>query len=248
MRDIAKYATDYRRNYGNFEAHQVRYRRRKVLEILKRSAHASILEVGCGLEPLFSWTDDFERYTVVEPAATFVESARRLADGDARIEIHHGGLESSTAALRSRRYDFIVASSLLHEVPDPRLFLESIRQLTTADTLVHINVPSALSLHNLLAVEMGLIADAHEKSPLAALYQRTSTFDRASLAETVTSAGFSVVSSGSYFLKPFTHEQMQALLDRDVITVPVLDALYDVVEHSLPELGSEIFVNVRAAE
>lgn len=245
MRDITRYATDYQQNYEGFEAHQVRYRRRKVLEILSRSSHTSILEIGCGLEPLFTWAEDFASYTIVEPASVFVEAARSLAEGDPRIEIHHGCLESSVSALRSRSYEFIVASSLLHEVPDPRAFLEALRELSTRDTLVHINVPNAYSLHNLLAVEMGLIANPHEKSQLARLYQRTSTFDPASLTETVTRAGFRVVSSGSYFLKPFTHDQMQALLDREVITEAVLDAMYDVIEHSLPELGSEIYVNVR---
>lgn len=244
MRDIAKYAADYVANYTGFEVHQVHYRRQKTLETLAIYPHSSILEVGCGLEPLFPWVDEFESYALIEPAAEFVERARDLTRGDQRVEIYEGFLETSEGLLREREYDFIVVSSLLHEVTDPDALLVALRELCHSHTMVHINVPNAKSLHNLLGTEMGIIESPNEKSKTAELYQRKSTFDLDSLAQLVGEVGFQVFGHGSYFLKPFTHSQMQALLDQGIISRDVLDALYAVVEGTLPNWGSEIYVNV----
>ena len=51
MRDIKKYTERYKE--PNFEDYQLVYRRRKILEILNKYQPLSILEIGCGMEPLF---------------------------------------------------------------------------------------------------------------------------------------------------------------------------------------------------
>jgi hypothetical protein len=64
------------------------------------------------------------------------------------------------------------------------------------------------------------------------------------LERRVTQAGFRVESSGSYFLKPFTHEQIQQMIDHAIIDTRVLDAMYD-VSGEFPDAGAEIYVDVR---
>jgi hypothetical protein len=54
--------------------------------------------------------------------------------------------------------------------------------------------------------------------------------------------GFRVVDSGSYFVKPFTHAQMAAMLDTGIIDGSVLDGL-DALARDLPGFGSEIYAN-----
>ncbi len=107
------------------------------------------------------------------------------------------------------------------------------------------NVPNAFSLHRLLAVEMGLIEDPFTPSDLARTFQRNSNFDLSSLKELVHSCQFTVLSDGSYFLKPFSNRQMLQLVDHEIVPETFLDALYTVVENRLPDLGAEIFVNVK---
>jgi 2-polyprenyl-3-methyl-5-hydroxy-6-metoxy-1,4-benzoquinol methylase len=244
MRDLDKYAEQYV-NHPGFEARMVCFRRRKVLEILAGLPHARILEIGCGTDSLFNHLTDFESFVVVEPIESFVETAIGHAHGDPRISVLHGFLESQSEQLRSQLFDLVIASSVLHEVEEPTLFLESLNSLCSKQTIAHLNVPNALSLHRLLAVEMGLIEDPFTPSELAKAFQRTSSFDLSSLKELVQSCNFTVLSQGSYFLKPFSNHQMLELVDHEIVPETFLDALYTVVENRLPEWGAEIFVNVR---
>jgi len=50
--------------------------------------------------------------------------------------------------------------------------------------------------------------------------------------------------SGSYFIKPFTHAQMQQLIEAGILTTALIDGLIRMEQH-LPGLGAEIFVNAR---
>ena len=56
--------------------------------------------------------------------------------------------------------------------------------------------------------------------------------------------GFEIINSGSYFVKPFTHSQMYEMMCKSIIDEKVLDGLYEMTEY-MPEMGSEIYVNVR---
>lgn len=245
MRDLNDYQAAYLADYG-FEGHMVRYRRRCILEWLASVPHTRMLEVGCGVEPLFEHVRDWEQYTVVEPGATFAAEARRRASAhvDRVPTVHESLIESAVDVLRGETFDCIVVSSVLHEVQQPAQLLAAVHALCSEDTRVHLNVPNANSLHNRLAVKMGLIPDIFTRSALAERMQRTTTYDLPRLIDTVHTAGFVVDSSGSYFLKPFTHGQLDAMLQREIVDVRVLDALYDVVA-DFPDAGAEIYLNVR---
>ena len=45
-------------------------------------------------------------------------------------------------------------------------------------------------------------------------------------------------------MKPFTHSQMYEMMCKSIIDEKVLDGLYEMTEY-MPEMGSEIYVNVR---
>ena len=105
-------------------------------------------------------------------------------------------------------------------------------------------MPNAYSLHRLLAVEMGLIADPFERSATQARMQQHSTFCQASLTTLLESAGFVVQDSGSFFIKPFTHAQMQQLCEQGVLTEAHLEGLFKLCRR-LPEFGSEIYANAK---
>jgi len=244
MRDLDKYAEQYVHHPG-FEAQMVCIRRRKVLETLAGLPHARILEIGCGTDSLFNHLTDFESFVIVEPIESFVQTALGHAQGDPRISVLQGFLESQSEQLRSHAFDVVIASSVLHEVEEPTIFLKSLNSICSKQTIAHLNVPNPLSLHRLLAVEMGLIEEPFTPSDLARTFQRTSSFDLSSLKELVQSCHFKVLSEGSYFLKPFSNQQMLQLVDHEIVPETFLDALYTVVENRLPELGAEIFVNVR---
>src|SRR5258706_226571 len=187
MTDIrADYAAKYLEQYatGGFETILVRVRREQVLDLLRRHPGARVLEVGCGLEPLFLFWNDFEAMTIVEPSAEFVAAARERAAGDPRIDLRQAYLEDVAEdfdGVASSKPDVVIVSSLLHEVPDPERLLASLRAVCSPRTIVHINVPNVRSFHRLLALEMGLIDDLFEPSEIEKRFHRHTRFDREKL-------------------------------------------------------------------
>ena len=71
----------------------------------------------------------------------------------------------------------------------------------------------------------------YKKSELHISLQKNISFNRKLLTEVLTKIGFKIMDSGSYFIKPFTHKQMYSMLNN--------------MTKYMPELGSEIFVNVK---
>lgn len=241
---------DYQKQYANhhYERYQVSFRKRKIKEILGRYNHQSLLEVGCGLESIFLDVDTYRHITVIEPAEDFHQKA--LSDKSQRpdksITLIKSLLEDAEDELAQTKYDFILISGLLIEIPDVTKFLKVIYNVSSDDTVIHINTANAKSFHRLLAVEMGLIKSEYEKSESNIRLQQNTVYNLESLKSVVQKSGFETIEEGSFAFKPFTHEQMQRMIDQNLLTDAMLDGFYK-MEKYLPELGSEIYVNIRKA-
>jgi 2-polyprenyl-3-methyl-5-hydroxy-6-metoxy-1,4-benzoquinol methylase len=242
MRDLQDYQTSYQQL--PFENTQIKFRKRKVLETLKQYQAKSILEIGCGLEPIFNDYHDFDFCAVIEPCEQFYENASEQAAQKDNVKVVRGLLEENTETLSAHSYDLILLSCLLHEIPDATGLLSSIAKLCSEKTIVHINVPNAKSFHRLLALEMGLIDSIYEKSDMQKKMQQSHTFDLNQLETLVTGLNFTVVEQGSFFIKPFTHAQMAQLQEIGIANDLLLDGLYNLSKH-FPEYGSEIFMNIQ---
>jgi SAM-dependent methyltransferase len=247
MTDINRYTSEYRRHYEeeSFELYVIAARRQQVLHSVRRYRHENILEVGCGLEPFFQCLEDYKTYTVVEPSEEFVRHARRCAEARANVVVVQGYLEDVAERLRRQAsFDFIIVSSLLHEVPDPSRLLQAVRGVCGPATSVHINVPNVYSFHRLLALEMGLIQSLFEPSATEMRFQRHTRFDREALLKVVGENGFRVLRFETYLIKPFTNDQMAQLLERGIVTPKTIDALGAMAKY-LPEMGCEMFLEAR---
>jgi hypothetical protein len=73
MRDLDNYSIKY--NEQPFEDIQVSFRKKNIIRVLSKYKHNNILEVGCGLDPLFNSFDDFDKLVIVEPATLFYKNA-----------------------------------------------------------------------------------------------------------------------------------------------------------------------------
>ncbi len=241
-RNLKKYYEDYLNL--PFEEIQISYRRKKILEHLVTYKAKKICEIGCGLDPLFNYISSFESIHIVEPIVEFYDNACVMAKSRSNVTVHLGKLEDNIASLSKEKFDYIVMSSLLHEVENPEELLRSVNQISSANTVIHVNVPNAKSFHRILAYEMGLISNIFEKSATQNKMQQFKTFDLENLKSFVINNGFSIIESGSYFVKPFTHEQMQKMYTQNILTKEILNGLYLMVKY-MPEMGSEIFVNIK---
>lgn len=244
MRDIKDYSDKY---VGEpFEANMVEIRKRMVMQQCLKYTHENILEIGCGMNPFFKDFSQYKNMVVVDPSDLFTENARKLAEKRHNIYILKGFLEQMETEIKKLniKFDFIILSSLIHELDNPEKMLQSVYKLCNKNTIVHINVPNANSFHRLIAKEMGLIDDIHQQSYQMEKMQRRRTYDMKILCDTVEKEKFSVIDSGSYFIKPFTHLQMQECLDNGIIDSGVINGLEKMIKY-FPEYGAGIYVNVR---
>ncbi|MBC7482950.1 MAG: class I SAM-dependent methyltransferase [Rhizobacter sp.] len=243
MNTPARDLDDYQRQYRAlpFEPTQARYRRRCVLARIAARRPLRLLEVGCGEAPLFTDLPGMH-VTVVEPAASFAANALQLAQGRTNVRVVECTLEAADTSIGP--FDMVVVSCLLHELDDPQALLAAARRLCSPESVLHVNVPNAQSLHRLLAVAMGLIPSAKAISATQLTMQQHTTYDRVTLTAELASAGFDVIEEGSLFVKPFSHAQMQRLLDEGFMTSAMLDGL-DALVATLPSLGSEIWADAK---
>jgi hypothetical protein len=241
-RDLDKYQHDYA--VSPFEETMAAIRRKEVISFLEKHQLRKILEVGCGNHSIFEDLGSFERFAVVEPGEQFFEraiTARLRSSAAAKIFLHNCFFEDFAP---DEDIDCIVISSLLHELPAPNTMLHHAWRIAPRGCWLHVNVPNAKSFHRLWAKEAGLIRSEYERSETDKQMQRNHLFDLESLRKAVVDAGFAVQESGSYFVKPFTHSQMQQLLDLGVLTSALLVGLGKMESH-MPGLGAEIYVNAR---
>lgn len=151
--------------------------------------------------------------------------------------------------LQNETFDFIILSSLLHEVINPLQFLMQLMSILKNDTILHINVPNAMSFHLLWAYKSNLLKNLGDLTPSAKSFQRHSTFTLESLINMVKNIALhsnqkiKILQSGSYFIKPFNHPKMQQCLDLNIIDSNLLSGLEKMIEY-LPHFGAEIFVNI----
>ncbi|MDC3391618.1 class I SAM-dependent methyltransferase [Candidatus Thioglobus sp.] len=242
QRDIDSYSKNYLENENSFEKYQVHYRRKNTLEQIQLYKHQHIVEVGCGMEPLFEYFDDFLSMTVIEPSDKFFRNAVEKSNKNLNVTLINELFEN--AQLNTKLIDFILVSSLLHEVPNVESFLFDIKSKCSEDTVIHINVPNSKSFHRLLGYKSGIINEPEEFSDNNRKFQINRIFNSLSLKNLVEKAGFEIINSGSYFVKPFTHQQMKLLLEQNIINEKALDGFYNMIEY-LPDLGSEIYVNIK---
>lgn len=242
MRDIADYSDKYL--LPGFEEYKILYRRRKILEILSKWNPQKVLEIGCGSEPLFKFVKDIS-FTIVEPSDIFYTKAKEMAEQEeqGRVRCIQGFFEEVMDSL-TEDYDMIICSSLLHEVESPDNLLQAITKCANQNTVIHINVPNANSMHRLLGHAIGLLSNVHDMSETNIAFQQHNVFDINSLEQIISSNGLDVIEKGSFFIKPFSHSQMYEMMEKGILNDEVLDGLYRLGE-DMPEFGSEIFVNCR---
>ena len=239
-RDIEKYTKDY--NESTFEHIQVRYRVKKVLEILEKYASKHVLEIGCGNDSVFNHYKNYLTATVVEPSVEFANKCKNDFCNDNQVNVICDFFEN--VVLKDQHFDFIILSCLLHEVEKPEHLLRCICTICDTDTVVHINVPNSRAFHLVWAYESGLIPRLGELTPTSKKLQQNTSFDMTKLSNMILSAGLQPIESGSYFVKPFNHEKMSKLLEENVIDQNLLDGLYSITKY-MPDLGSEIYINAK---
>jgi 2-polyprenyl-3-methyl-5-hydroxy-6-metoxy-1,4-benzoquinol methylase len=240
------YAAAYLSDY-EFEATMVSVRQNFIVRRLLSAAPSRIVEIGCGADLLFDLAFnrglDFRSWTIVEPETAFAEIAEERAKRFSMLSVLTAPVQQVDWEREAVGIaDFVIVSSLLHELNDPEDVLASIRPLCRHDTVIHINVPNRGSLHRRLAKAMGLIENTSDLTERNKNLSQKKVFSMGELVDLVGHAGFEIIRTGGYFLKPFTHRQMARLVDQ--LPIGILDGL-EVLGTEFPDIAAEIFVEAK---
>jgi 2-polyprenyl-3-methyl-5-hydroxy-6-metoxy-1,4-benzoquinol methylase len=245
---IQGYQHVYQNEYG-FESVLVSARQRLILDLIATDIPSVVVEIGCGIDLLYQRVAaaglPINQWIIVEPSEEFVQIASSAARQAKGLHVVPGFVEDVVAEVMgqcSAPPSMVICSGVLHEVPDVGKVLEAIHRILVGGGLLHANVPNSLSMHRRLARVMGLISNEKELTERNKALAQFRVFDPESLKEAVEAAGFAIEDHGGYFVKPFTHAQMQAI--RPILTTEILDGLWG-LGRELPELASEIYVNAR---
>jgi 2-polyprenyl-3-methyl-5-hydroxy-6-metoxy-1,4-benzoquinol methylase len=220
----------------------VHYRRELVLQRIMLHRPMTVIEVGCGPDPLVVWLarggGTWAHWHIVEPASAFVEASRVKISGAAlkNVTIHEAFFED--VDLGTIKPDMIICAGLLHEVPSSEEMLRRLANAMGPRTVLHASVPNAKSFHRRLAKAMGLISSLDELSQRNTDLDQRRVFDLQGLVTDVERAGMRITSTGGFLIKPFTHTQMEGI--SDILSPDVLDGL-NVLGREHPEWASEIW-------
>ncbi len=91
---------------------------------------------------------------------------------------------------------------------------------------------------------MNIISDKFEESDNNKIFQQNTNFDLIKLKDIVEIQGLKVIEDGSFFVKPFSHKQMNTMMQQHIIDEKVLDGLFNLTKY-IPQFGSEIYVNCK---
>lgn len=239
------YFAEYEKQYQNdeFEKDLVSIRKNNVLSTISKYPHKRILEVGCGFEPLFQHIEKYDFFVVIDPVKHFIESAKKLGKTKNNIKFINAEIENAFDDLKEYKFDIILVSSLLHEVKNPGGIMEVLYRICTKETICYIDVPNVYSFHRMLGVAMGKLKNINCFTDMDYRFGRNHHFNKESLSKFVSSYGFKVLKNWTYFIKPFSSEQMAQMLKYNIIDYSVIRGLEN-LSKDFPENGSLLAMEI----
>jgi len=208
---------DYSAVYDPDTDFDARFTMATVRRIAERVAPGDrVLELGCATGLMTAHlAGRGARVTGVDRSGAYLERARaRLGDGAAFVGA--GLTEPGWEDLAGDGYDHVLLCNLVHELPDPVDVLARAAALLRPGGLVHLSLQNPDSIHRLVAVEMGLIADVREVSDRGRAFGTLGLHTAADLAALGAAAGLTVVAREGVMLKPLPNAMM-AELPEDVL-------------------------------
>jgi SAM-dependent methyltransferase len=177
--------------------------------------------------------DAFEHVTSVDGSSTYCEELAARHAGDARHEVVCSLFEDFVP---QRPFDVVLGTHVLEHVEDPVEVLGRARDWVAPGGRMVMLVPNALSLHRLVAVEMGMLERPDSLNDLDVRLGHRRVYDLDLLEAHVREAGWEVTATGGNFLKPLSNGQMEAWF-----TPEMLDGFH-AVGRQFPRHAAEVYV------
>jgi 2-polyprenyl-3-methyl-5-hydroxy-6-metoxy-1,4-benzoquinol methylase len=231
---------DYSALYDPEADFDSRYTLATVRRIAERLAPGDrVLELGCATGLMTRALEAAGALlTGIDRSEDYLDRARAGAGEGSRF--HRAGLEEpGWEELVEGPFEHVLACNLIHELVDPVALLRRARALLAPAGLVHLSLQNPLSIHRLVALEMGLIGDLREISARGERFATRAIWDAEALAELAGEAGLDVVAREGVMLKPLPNGMMADL------PTEVLDGFERAARH-LPEHCAMTYLVLRA--
>lgn len=193
-------------------------------------AGGRVLELGCATGELTSLLVPLaDTYTVVEGSATNIATAAaRLPD----VEFVHSLWDDYTPGAT---FSDIVAFNAIEHAPEPVSLLARTASWLEPGGRLHVVVPNGLSLHRLVGVERGMLAEPTAVTPGDAAQGHLRNYTPDTITADIRAAGYEVLRWEGIFLKLVPNREMLGW-EWDLICA------VDQVAKRLPEHAAEIYV------
>lgn len=174
--------------------------------------------------------EHFDDVVSVEGSSTYCERLREHFAEEPGLAIVCSLFEDYEP---KRKFDTILGTHILEHVDQPIGVLAHAREWGSRLVML---VPNALSIHRLVAVEMGLLESPDSLNALDQRLGHRRVYDPDLLHDHVSAAGWRVVHSGGVFLKPLSNGQIDRWFDERI-----MDGFAAAARH-FPRHAAEIFV------
>lgn len=170
-----------------------------------------VLEMGIGENiwpPLI--LEKFPKYSVVDASAKLVNHYSPIYQS---ITYHESYFEQFYPA---SKFDQIICSNVLDFVEDPLVALMHIKDWMHKDSLLHIAVPNADSIHRRLAVAMKIQEQNSDKGKTNHIINHTFVFTIEEIKKNLKKCGFKIKSIEGLFYKPFPNDLLLSLNKKQI--------------------------------
>jgi len=226
-----------------FERNAEKYRRKAVIRALRELQPRSLIEVGCGQDSIFNHLESSIRGTIVEPIERLTASqdlGRRLPN----VNVINSLFEAVQVG-EIEQAEVVLLSSILHEVSDAPLLIETSSSFLKSDGAIVLVVPNAWSIHRFVGERKKIINNLEEQTDTQRkMQQHQPVYSPESLTNFLDACGFDIESLKTFFPKLSSHQQMQHFLTSKLVDDSFLDRLFDLSEYLEPT-GSEIIAIAR---
>lgn len=192
-----------------------------------------VLECGCSTGVITEMlVESAAALDVVEGSERYAKLVQERFPG--KLKMHVSRFENFDPP---QKFDRVLLLAVLHHLEDPAAVLQTAAKWIAPGGSLLLTVPNMTSLHRRLGVASGKADAVDATSERNVFFEQPGRFTQKLLEEMVTTNGYNIVESSTFFLKPFPHEIMNSLeLDQSV-----LDGLFQLGKE-LPELACQLYI------
>ncbi|CCO23206.1 methyltransferase domain-containing protein [Maridesulfovibrio hydrothermalis] len=194
----------------------------------------NVIEMGIGDNVWSSYVlNKFGSSTIIEGSLDLINAVK---DDYPNVKFIHSFFEDY---IPETKFDQILCSFVLEHVADPVQILKNMKQWIHKDSLVHILVPSANSVHRQHAVKMNLQKNTFDLGPADKTVHHRRVYTLEHITKDITAAGYTITKKEGLFFKAFPNSILAQLSEEQI------KGFFDLGFDFPPENGAALYITAK---